>query len=410
MVTAVELADIADRYGTPAYVYDLTEVEAARHRLGAALPGDSRLYYSLKANPHPAVVARLADLGCGAEVSSPAELAAARSAGMPPDRCLYTGPAKTADELEYALTRGVSWCNAESQTDLMRIAEVAAKVGSPADVAVRINPPWTGAGATLAMAGASGQFGIDLDQIVAAGTGLLPAGIRTVGGQAFLGSGIGDPAGLLAAWEVAADALVRLADAVGRPLALASLGGGFPAPYAAPGDPADLAPVRAPLAALTGRLGAHPLLGDAVIAFESGRALTATAGCLLTRVVDVKRSGGRRIVLADSGIHHLGGMQGLRRLRSLNATVVGGGGRSGPAMLAGPLCTPLDRWVDNHDVPEVVPGDLLRVPNVGAYGLTASLLAFLSRETPLEIVVADGEVVEVSRLVLDRRSASEEPK
>jgi diaminopimelate decarboxylase len=112
------------------------------------------------------------------------------------------------------------------------------------------------------------------------------------------------------------------------------------------------------------------------------------------------------VVVLESGINHLGGMSGLRRLPPVVPDLVGGAVGGDPlrgAIVAGPLCTPLDTWARSADVPRVRPGDVVQVPNVGAYGLSASLVAFLGHPAPREAVVDGGEVVEVSQLALVRR-------
>ncbi len=138
-------------------------------------------------------------------------------------------------------------------------------------------------------------------------------------------------------------------------------------------------------------------------------------------MLDVKNSHGQRVVVLDTGINHLGGMAGLRRVPPLHPDVVlpdGAGaphtesgdtgadgtvGPPGPAMICGPLCTPLDTWARSHPLPGVAPGDLLAVPNTGAYGLHASLALFLDHPAPLEIVTEGDRVLSSDRLTFVRR-------
>jgi diaminopimelate decarboxylase len=142
------------------------------------------------------------------------------------------------------------------------------------------------------------------------------------------------------------------------------------------------------------------------IAFESGRYLTGSCGRLLCTVQDVKYSRGERHVVLDAGINHLGGMQGLRRLGSAQIEVllidhIGEQSKEEYADIThvvGPLCTPLDRWACLPGLAKLKPGDLVEVRNVGAYGLSASLLAFLSRDTPCEVVIDNEAVVAATRL------------
>jgi len=392
-------ARLAERFGTPLYVYDLEEVERRAREILAVLPPGSRLLFSLKANPLPAIGAALAALGCGAEVSSAGELAAALEAGFAPADVLYTGPAKTPGEIAAALGQGVVDYSCESFADLDRLRRLAAGAGVRPRILLRVNPAQAPR-ALLAMTGVRSQFGFEEEVLIAERDRL--AAVETAGVHVYFGTQIQGTDALASAFEEAAGAAGRLAEALDRPFAVLDLGGGFPWPFATAGAGGDLAPLAAPLAALPGRLGRNQGAG---LWFESGRYLTASAGTLVTRVLDVKASkGGNRFVVADTGIHHLGGMSGLGRIARPHLSVEGEGGEGEPFDLAGPLCTPLDCIGRNVVLADPKPGDLLRIPNVGAYGLTASLLGFLSRPAPVEVVHRGGEGVVASRLAIGRES------
>jgi diaminopimelate decarboxylase len=404
------LAALADRYGTPLYVYELDRVREAHRRLRAALPGD-HLYYSLKANPHPRLVAELAGLGCAGEISSPGELRAALAAGMDPSRCLYTGPGKTESEITAALRAGVRTFSVESLVDLDRVEAAARDHDRPVDVLVRVNPDENVAGHGLAMTGTATQFGMDQSAVVEAAARLTaPGHARVVGFHCYFGTNLADPAALLDQFRLAGAVCAELAERVGIELRLVDLGGGFGHPYCSDGEPIPLDDVRGELEAiLDGRLPGWRE-GRPAVAFESGRYLVGGSGSLLCRVQDVKTSKGQAFVVVDAGIHHLGGMSGLRRLPRLQATVLGecpqpnppSRGEGAGATVVGPLCTPLDWLGRDVELAGLTVGDVLGVPNVGAYGLTASLIAFLGRDCPLEVVLDRGAVEHVSSLVITR--------
>jgi hypothetical protein len=142
---------------------------------------------------------------------------------------------------------------------------------------------------------------------------------------------------------------------------------------------------------------ASPLHGKAQLCFESGRYLCAGSGTLITTVLDVKQAGKKTFVVLDTGIHHLGGMSGLGRIPRAAITLQNLTARREGEMVAdvvGPLCSPLDSLARGQKMAPVEVGDVLAVPNVGAYGLTASLLGFLSHETPAEVAYRGAEVVE----------------
>src|SRR5205823_1969249 len=107
-----------DQLETPAYVYVLDEVRRSAARLRQVLPAPADLYYSLKANPHPAIVAALREAGCRAEVCSPGELAAALDAGFPATQILYTGPGKRDRDVTEAIKAADTWVTVASPVGL----------------------------------------------------------------------------------------------------------------------------------------------------------------------------------------------------------------------------------------------------------------------------------------------------
>ncbi len=388
---------LAERFGTPLFVYDLDQIDERCAELRALLPADAALFYSLKANPLPAVAAAARGAGCRAEISSEGELAAALEAGFDPSALLFTGPAKGWRELERAFACGVGCFSAESWRDLEQIAASARRASARARVILRVNPA-AAPRAGLAMTGVPSQFGIDEEEIGSVGArsaGL--SGVDVLGIHAFLGTQVVDAAALADAFAVAIAAAERLAAVLA--VRVVDLGGGFPWPFATPGRPPDLAPLAA---ALSAQLAARRRASGAELWFESGRYVAASCGTLLARVVEVKRSRGTTFVLLDAGVSTLGGMSGLGRLLRPVASLLpverGASGASWIADVVGPLCTPLDCLARAVAVPDVRPGELVAVPNVGAYGATASLSGFLSRPPALEISLRAGRVVDAARL------------
>jgi diaminopimelate decarboxylase len=225
-------------------------------------------------------------------------------------------------------------------------------------------------------------------------------GARVVGAHFYPVSNAQDEGALIAELAGGAALAGRLRDEVGLPMSVVDLGGGFAAPYAQPGQRPRYRRLRA---ALADSLDAHLpgwRAGRPEVSFESGRYLVADCGWLICTAVEMRGA----FLLLDSGIHHLGGMTGLGRLLRPAATPVAApdGGQATRMTLAGPLCTPADVLGRDVPVPPVGAGDLVVFPNAGAYGLTASLLAFLSRPAPVEIALAGGRVVAASRLDLVR--------
>ncbi|MGW1056101.1 type III PLP-dependent enzyme [Streptomyces sp. NPDC002521] len=396
--------ELAERFGTPLYVYDLEEISAARAELLDALPEHTELYYAFKANPHPDLARELRaeGRGCRAEISSSGELAAALAAGFDAAECLYTGPGKTAAEIEAAVVAGVRRFSTDSVTDVRRVGEVAARHGVQADCLLRVNAVKAAAPTGIRMTGQPTQFGFDAEELPQ----VLPLlrdipGARICGLHFFPLSNATEEASLI---EEFRQTLVQAADLqrdLGLNLELLDIGGGFAAPYGTPGRRAAYPKLRTELEAALDQSFPGWRDGGPTIGFESGRFLTACAGTLLLSVSNVKTSRGRKFVILDGGINIFGGLSGLGRLLPV-AVELADGDPVERASLVGPLCTPGDVLGREIELPALAPGDVVTVPNTGAYGPSASLLAFLGRPAPLEVVVRGSDVVSVSRIDYQR--------
>lgn len=401
-------AAVLEGLPTPAYVYDLAEIRRNAVALRAELPAGAVLYYSLKANPHPAVLAELRAAGARAEICSDGELTAALAAGFDPADVLVTGPGKRDADVARALRAGVRDFSVDSPVGLAQLDREAAAAGVTVRCLLRVNDEHPAAGQGLAMTGVASPFGADAGWVLAeparfTGTARAPV----VGLHLYMGTNLTAVGDLLGQFERSLRTAARVSAALaahGADVRLVDLGGGFGAPFARAGGRVPLDGLRAGLDELLHR----ELPGGATVAFESGRYLVGTAGTLLTRVLDVKRSHGTDVVVLESGVNHLGGMSGLRRLPPLTPALVTGTDRPNrlSALVTGPLCTPLDVWSRSAALPDLDVDELLAVPNVGAYGLYASLLGFLGHPLPAEVVLDTDDadpVREVSRLELVRR-------
>ncbi|MFD9498146.1 type III PLP-dependent enzyme [Streptomyces sp. NPDC060035] len=407
------MTDYVGRYGTPLYVYRLDEVRKTATALLRGLPQPSRLYYSLKANPHPSVVRELTAQGVHAEISSCGELRAALSAGQNPADILYTGPGKSIHDMRTAIRSGVRRFSVESRTERGRLGEAAETEASDVEYLVRINAPGPAAGsAGLRMTGVPSQFGVDFEQARAQPELFRARGrLRPVGMHFFPATNVADPTALFEEFRLSVETAAALRESTGFDPELIDLGGGFAAPFAKPGDLPDYSSLRESLEPVLDQNFPGWRDGRPSIAFESGRHLTASCGTLLTTVLDVKQSGGRTYVVLDAGTNVLGGMAGLGRIMTPAAVplrVAGAGPEAAMAgqppsqavTLVGPLCTPLDVLSRSASIEPIEEGDVLQIPHTGAYGLTASLLAFLSHPPATEVVVDGTTEVHVRRLEL----------
>jgi len=399
--------EVAERWGTPTYVYDLAAVRRQHTALRSNLPSPGEVYFSLKANPHPDIAAEMASLGTHAEVSSSGELGAALRGGFEPARVMMTGPGKVGADVGEAIDLGIRRFSVESARDLALVAGRARAAGVRADVLLRVNADDPVPGMGLTMTGGPSQFGVDasaLEPVVTLARTLDAVRLRGV--HLYMGTNLGDLATLRRQFIASLTLARALLDRFALEVDEINLGGGFGAPFAREGPAMHLN-------------GLGPTLTDALddslpawrdraptVSFESGRFLTASCGTLVCRVLDVKRSKDRCFVVLDGGIHQLGGMSGLRRVPRISPTLVTAGSeRRAPVeeyTVVGPLCTPLDTWTVGALLPAPALGDLVTVPNVGAYGLTASLIAFLGHPPAVEVVHDSGTLRSASRLSMQR--------
>jgi diaminopimelate decarboxylase len=391
------LVAVAKKYGTPLYAYDLNRVSTQFRTLRDVLPAGAQIYFSLKANSLPTVSQQLRREGARAEVCSLGELHTAIGAGFVPEQMLYGGPAKEMHEYEEALAAGLRWFSIESVNDYRKMCQAATAARVNVKVLLRINPAKT-ISSKLQMTGTSSQFGIDEEEILSPQFAIEPNRVaEIVGVHVYFGTQMATVDLLISSFSEVREIATRVAERLGIRLRVINCGGGFPWPFATRGE-------SAPLGALKDWFrssGFSTGLDDIELWFESGRFLTAASGYLLASVLDVKVSKGKRFAILDTGINIFGGMSGLGRVLPGKVDFVNLTGRSESDTVVdfvGPLCTPLDYLGRNATVREPAVGDIVMVPNVGAYGSVVALTNFLRREAATEVCLEGGNVVTVSRL------------
>ncbi len=390
-------AELVARYGSPLYVYDGDVIQRRYRDLSAALRGFAEVYYSIKANPNPAVARLLVEAGAGLEIASGAELLLAEAAGATADKILFAGPGKGRDELDLAIRRGISEIHVECFEEIDMIAALAAAQGRVAPIAIRINPSAAAQGGAMRMGGKPAAFGFDEEILgdVLAAIGAHPS-LHLSGVHLFAGTQILDAEVLLSQWVYGLKLAAAVGQITGTPVARIDLGGGLGVPYHDGDKTLDLAAVAAGARRLDQDRRAEPLLAGAHILIEPGRYLTAPAGVYLSTVRAVKTSRGHRFVIGDGGMHHHLAASGnlgqviKRDYPIVAATKLADAARS-PATVAGPLCTPLDTLGRQARLPALAAGDVLAILQSGAYGLSASPVGFLSHPMPAEVLIQSGK-------------------
>jgi len=385
-----KVSAIAEELGrTPFYAYDRAVMTRKVQELRAALPAAIEIHFAMKANPMPAVVQHLCGLVDGIDVASAGEMDVALAAGMRPDLVSFAGPGKHPIELDRAVAAGIV-INMESELEMRRLAEIARRTGKRPRVAVRVNPDFELKTSGMKMAGGPKQFGVDSERVPQLLAELATLPLEFWGFHIYSGSQNLRPEIISDAQNKSAALAIELARGAPAAVRLLNLGGGFGIPYF-PGDqPLDLAPIGDSLRALLPTIEAE--LPQAIVALELGRYLVGESGVYVCRVLDKKMSRGHVFLITDGGLHHhLAASGNFGQVIRKNYPVLVanriGAERREKASVVGPLCTPLDLLADRMDLAEAEVGDLIAVFQSGAYGLTASPLAFLSHGAPGELLL-----------------------
>ncbi|MEU5093664.1 type III PLP-dependent enzyme [Streptomyces sp. NPDC020996] len=394
--------DLAERFGTPLYVYDGDWLADNLRTLRAALHPALEVFFSLKSNPNRAVYEVLRSAGARAEVSSLAELCTVLHAGTDPGDVVFLGPGKSGAEIEACVKAGLYAVVCESFAELALIDAAAARLGVRQRVLLRVNPARSVAGSRLTMGGKPRQFGIDEAAVLASGALVRAHRHAYVAGvQVYLGTRILDAEVIRKNTAYVLDLAERVAEAVGVPLDAVDVGGGLGVAYFDGEHDLDLAELAE---------GVNPLLEEfhrehpgTRLIMESGRYLTAPGGTYLMGVRYLKESMGERFAVADGGTHHHMAAVGIGSFVKRNFPVellsraVPPDAPRAPWTVAGPLCTPNDTVAKAVQLPELEVGDLLGVRRSGAYGPSASPSYFLSHGYPAEVLVRAGTAYLVRR-------------
>lgn len=388
--------ELAERFGTPLYAYDLDAIDAQVAALRAALPARAELAYAVKANPALAIVAHLGRLGLGADVASGGELATALRAGIEPERIVMTGPGKRDVELASAVRVGIRAVTVESPGELERLERIAADIGRRQPVMLRAATTESGRHERVRLVGdaGAGKFGMDAASLrEAAGRASRSPYLDLLGLHAFGASNVLDASVLVDHVAETGRRARWMAELTGIPVRIVDAGGGLGIPYAEDDGALDLDLLARGLAAAMDEWSTDPLLAGAHLLLEPGRFLVGPAGAYLARVVDAKTVDGRAVAILDGGVHHVLRPALVRLEHRIAAFAASGGGATRdpePVTLAGPLCSGLDVLARGVVIQPPAVGDLVAVLDVGAYGFTESMPLFLSHPIPAEVVVRDG--------------------
>lgn len=390
LVGGLRIEQLAQQIGSsPFYAYDRSVIDQRIQALRAALPNQIRLHYAVKANPMPELVQHVAQQVDGLDIASQGELALALQTSTDPQHISFTGPGKDEDELQVAISAGVT-LNIESETEMQRVARLAEKCGVRPRVTLRVNPDFELKSSGMRMGGGATQFGTDAEQIPDLLKQLKNLDLEFIGFHIFAGSQNLKAEAIIEAQNATLTLATRLAEYAPSPVRLLNMGGGFGIPYF-PGDqPLGIAPIAENLVILYEQAARD--LPEAELALELGRYLVGEAGVYVCQVIDKKVSRGQTFLITNGGMHHhLAATGNFGQVIRKNYPIVIGNKMSSTeremVSVVGRLCTPLDLLASKMELPVAEIGDWVVILQSGAYGRSASPGAFLGHVNAQEVLL-----------------------
>ena len=389
-VENVPLSALASEFGTPTYIYSKPMLEAAYREYADALNNhpagrNALVCYAIKANSNIAILQTFARLGAGFDIVSGGELRRVLHAGAEASKVVFSGVGKSAEEMAFALEKGIRCFNIESAPELERLSSVASRLGKKAPISLRVNPdvdakthPYISTGLK------DNKFGVafaEARQIYRRASQL--AGISIVGIDCHIGSQILEVSPFIEALDKLLGLIDQLSDD-GISLEHLDLGGGLGIRYQEGQTPPSVADYLVPILE---RLHTHNQKENRSplnLVFEPGRRLVGNAGCLLTRVEYLKHGDAKHFAIVDAA------MNDLMRPALYDAwhdieTVVPRQGEAKPYDIVGPVCESGDFLGRAREL-ALKEGDLLAVMSAGAYGMAMSS-NYNSRPRAAEVLV-----------------------
>ncbi|KGJ91866.1 diaminopimelate decarboxylase [Colwellia psychrerythraea] len=364
-VEGIAISDIAKQIQTPFYCYSSTAIETNYQDYQRAFSTqDALICYAVKANSNQAVLATLAKLGSGADVVSMGEIRRAITAGIPANKIVYSGVAKTLEEISYALSLDILQFNVESEPELALISKVATSLNKTAAIAFRINPDVCAqTHAKISTGNAENKFGVPISKARLAykQAAALP-GIKVQGVDVHIGSQLTSLAPFAEAYKRIAELVIDLRSD-GHDISVVDVGGGLGITYLD-----EIIPSKQTYADMVTAQLSHL---NCKIIIEPGRSLLGNAGILVSSVVFVKTGEERQFLMLDAGMNDLIRPSMYEAYHQIIAV-----DKSSNVLktydVVGPVCETGDTFAKAREVHQSDAGDLIAIMSSGAYGAVMS--------------------------------------
>lgn len=378
----IDYKALAEKYGTPLYIYDFDHIENRYTMLKDAFAGKkSMINYAVKANSNLSVIAHLAKMGAGADCVSIGEVRRALDAGVDRYKIIFSGVGKRDDEIREALEKDILLINLESEAEMKRVEMVAKELGKEARISVRVNPnidpqthPYISTGLH------ENKFGVEIDMakrmyIYANRSEFLnPVGIHF-----HIGSQLTKLEPIKEACMIVAD-LVRSLQAINIDIKFFDVGGGIGVVYS---DEVTIQATEYTQVIFDATKGL-----DLTLLCEPGRYMVANAGAFFTKVLYEKENDGKRFVIVDGAMNDLLRPSLYNAYHQIEAVMVEGEKTS--ADVVGPICESGDFFGKGVQLPPLEHNDLLVIQSAGAYGFTMAS-NYNTRGKSAEVALENGK-------------------
>jgi diaminopimelate decarboxylase len=377
------------RFDSAFYCYDLDGLKLHLQNLKNETPKGIKLWYACKANPLSSILKEFRDEGFGVDISSLGEMNHVLNVGFDHQDIISTGPCKSKDYLRTLLDNGISTLVVESINQLEWLEEVATEMKLDTKVLLRVRLPWE-EGSSVLGGNDITPFGIEPESWSKFDfTKLIH--VKPIGFHCFQWGNILDPQRLKKIWSKIAQVLQELSLSLNISMEVLDLGGGLGLDYEENQSPLEIKEFMKILDEIKKRFKLNEIW------MELGRFAVGNYGVYATKIIDMKRSGNRELIITEGGINHL-----ARRAltdQSFPASLFRESNQTKQEyFLHGPLCTSLDKQGSYQLPNDISEDDWMIFHKCGAYGFTESMPFFLCHNLPAEIIIKD-ENREVMRTI-----------
>ncbi len=384
----MEKRTILKKHVTPFYLYDSSIIDRQVNTLHTEKPPNLEIFYAAKGNSNVAILKYFADKGMGVEIASSGELFLAKKAKFIPSKIIFTGPAKTDQELKDAVLEGINTIHVESLNEAIRLNNICKEFDKRQSILVRINAKYE-VKTKIQLSGCPSPFGISEEEIFSVLPKILLLNYLDFEGiHVYNASGILDYKLLVQNVKNVFLLVKSLEEKLNITISKIDFGGGLGIDYTENNQHVDVALFYKELKSQIELFGYY----SKELIMEISRFLVAECGEYITKIIDKKVSRGEIFLITDGGIHHF--MRTALFGENHSAYVI----QNNPnnilekVNITGSLCTSIDVISKQINLPKVEIGDRIVIEKTGCYGLNAAINHFLSHEMPTELFLKKKEV------------------